>query len=103
MERAGKCMNHWINVVHCTSNNSVLGRGNLHYALQCMKGGLIGGRHDDYCNDLGLVAGQAYSPSSIYDDPKEVPVTTTTKQDKEKDGALLLGYQSRNLFYFYRS
>eukprot|EP00957_Ditylum_brightwellii_P109470 8349211-Ditylum_brightwellii.AAC.1 len=25
IERAGKCMSHWINVVPCTVNNSVLG------------------------------------------------------------------------------
>eukprot|EP00957_Ditylum_brightwellii_P161107 12266482-Ditylum_brightwellii.AAC.1 len=26
MDRAGKCMNHWINMVPCTANNSVLGK-----------------------------------------------------------------------------
>eukprot|EP00957_Ditylum_brightwellii_P145950 11114667-Ditylum_brightwellii.AAC.1 len=61
-----------------------------------MKGELIGGRHDDYCNNLDLVAGQAYSLFSIHDDPKvqkgqeiediskeldhqKAPVTTITK------------------------
>eukprot|EP00957_Ditylum_brightwellii_P140902 10733591-Ditylum_brightwellii.AAC.1 len=74
----------------------------LHHALQCKKGGLIRGRYDDYCNDLGLIAGLAYSPSSICNDPKvqkgqdtddrskkldqqEAPVTTISKKDKEKD------------------
>eukprot|EP00957_Ditylum_brightwellii_P156270 11894185-Ditylum_brightwellii.AAC.1 len=91
-------MNHWINVVPCTANNSVLGKDkfrdmimhqyqitpkdlptvcdscgkkhSLHHALQCKKGGLIGEQHDNYCNNLGLVVGQAYSLSSICDNPK---------------------------------
>eukprot|EP00957_Ditylum_brightwellii_P058067 4403627-Ditylum_brightwellii.AAC.1 len=67
VERAGKCMNHWINVVPRTANNLVLGKDkfcdmlmlqyqitpkdlpticdgcskkhSLHHALQCIKGG----------------------------------------------------------------
>eukprot|EP00957_Ditylum_brightwellii_P023859 1799652-Ditylum_brightwellii.AAC.1 len=67
IKRAGKCMNHWINVVSCTANNSVLGKDkfqdmillwyqitpkdlpticngcgkkhSLHHALQCKRGG----------------------------------------------------------------
>eukprot|EP00957_Ditylum_brightwellii_P032354 2450946-Ditylum_brightwellii.AAC.1 len=91
-------MNHWISVVPCTANTSVLSRDkscdmvllwyqitskdlpivcngcgkkhNLHPALQCKKGGLIGGRHNDYQDDLGFSAGQAYSPSSVCNNPK---------------------------------
>ena len=126
-------MNHWINVVPRTANNSVLGKDefrdmimlryqitpkdlptvcdgcgkkhSLHHALQCIKGGLIGGRYDDYRDDLGLVAGQAYSPSSIRDDPRvkkgretedrskkldpqDAQVTTITNKDKQKDDGL---------------
>eukprot|EP00957_Ditylum_brightwellii_P027452 2075157-Ditylum_brightwellii.AAC.1 len=74
VERAGKYMNHCINVVPRTANNSVLGKDTFcdmspsHPPMH--KGGLIGGRQDNYRDDLGLVAGQAYSPSSIHDNPR---------------------------------
>eukprot|EP00957_Ditylum_brightwellii_P025867 1956998-Ditylum_brightwellii.AAC.1 len=76
VERAGNCMNHWINVVPHAANNSVLGKDKFHdmvmlryqitskdlpticdgcdkkhslrHALQCIKGGLIRDRHDGY-------------------------------------------------------
>eukprot|EP00957_Ditylum_brightwellii_P069695 5292808-Ditylum_brightwellii.AAC.1 len=133
VEQAGKCMNHWLNVVPCTANNSILGRNEfwdmvllryqitpkdlptacndcgkkyiLQHALQCKKGGLIGGNHDDYHNDLRLVASQAYSPSSVHNNPlitkgwdtedrvqnlakQPAPVKTINQKDKENNGLL---------------
>eukprot|EP00957_Ditylum_brightwellii_P108978 8312883-Ditylum_brightwellii.AAC.1 len=71
VECASMRMNHWLTVVPCTANNSVMGNDELWdmYVLQCKTGGLIGAHNDDYRDDLGLIATQAFSPSAICDDP----------------------------------
>eukprot|EP00957_Ditylum_brightwellii_P086941 6617413-Ditylum_brightwellii.AAC.1 len=66
----------------------------LQHALQCRTGGLILGCHGNACDDLGHVSTQAYSPSSIRDNPKikssredksgkKCCGNTTTKEDKD--------------------
>eukprot|EP00957_Ditylum_brightwellii_P058138 4409078-Ditylum_brightwellii.AAC.1 len=66
----------------------------LQHALQCKTGSLILGHHGNACDDLSHVSTQAYSPSSIRDDPKikssredksgkECYEDTTTKEDKD--------------------
>eukprot|EP00957_Ditylum_brightwellii_P044471 3373803-Ditylum_brightwellii.AAC.1 len=84
-------MNNWLTVVPRTANNTILNReefrdqvlmrylitpkglpticacgkcNTLNHALQSKIGGLIGGRHDEACNNLGCVATQAISPNA---------------------------------------
>eukprot|EP00957_Ditylum_brightwellii_P019622 1480475-Ditylum_brightwellii.AAC.2 len=99
LDRASKSLNHWILVVPCLANNSILGKDgfrdmimycyritpkdlpaicggcdkqhSLQHALQRKSGSLILGCHDDACNDLGHLSTQAYSPSSIHNNPQQ--------------------------------
>jgi hypothetical protein len=98
LDRASKSLNHWISVVPCSANKSVLGKDefrdmilycyritpkdlpeicdgcgkqhSLQHALQCKTGSLILGHHNNAHDDLGHISTQAYLLSSIRNNPK---------------------------------
>eukprot|EP00957_Ditylum_brightwellii_P202218 15329133-Ditylum_brightwellii.AAC.1 len=98
LDCTSKNLNHWISVGPCLVNNTMFGKDefrdmilycyritpkdlpaicnscgkqhSLQHVLQYKSGSLILGRHDDACDDLGHVSTNAYSPSSIRNNPK---------------------------------
>eukprot|EP00957_Ditylum_brightwellii_P137040 10449261-Ditylum_brightwellii.AAC.1 len=48
-------------------------RHTLNYALQCKIGGMIGGRHNKACDNLGCVATQAIFPNAVRNNPRVTP------------------------------
>eukprot|EP00957_Ditylum_brightwellii_P058820 4459498-Ditylum_brightwellii.AAC.2 len=110
LDCVSKSLNHWISVVPCMANNTVLGKDefrdiisyrykitpkdlpaicngcgkqhSLQHVLQCKSDGLILGCQDDAHDDLGHVSTQACSPSSIRNDPK---IKSSQKDKSRKD------------------
>eukprot|EP00957_Ditylum_brightwellii_P118268 9020384-Ditylum_brightwellii.AAC.1 len=140
IERCKKALNQWLLVVPCTANSMVLNKQAFHnqvlmrdvitpkdlpkvcngcgkkhslqHALQCKKGGLIGGHHNEVQDDLGVVGTQAISPHAVciisrvqsswdskrkrddlvdyqVQDNKNGEVQVIKKKDKDKDKTLI--------------
>eukprot|EP00957_Ditylum_brightwellii_P152064 11578352-Ditylum_brightwellii.AAC.1 len=86
MEQAFKCMNHWLTVIPCTANNSVLGKDEF-WDMVVLQNKLIPKDLLQHCNGI--------SPLAIFDDliiskgrggekKGKCPNTINAKAGKEK-------------------
>eukprot|EP00957_Ditylum_brightwellii_P141844 10806972-Ditylum_brightwellii.AAC.1 len=67
VERSTKCLNQWLTVVPNAENNSVLGKDKFRDMVLLR---LITAGHNKSRDNLGLTTSQAYTPSTVRNNPQ---------------------------------